>query len=229
MVVMTLIEQLNLCKVKEIVDLPNNAISQLHLIDQEIADRRRKGHEIFPSREKILLSLEMLNGIPPLVIVGQDPYPNRKATGISFQTAGNAHSGSLDFFARELSLKEGWYPNIGRWVSRYNVLMFNAALCNFGHCGDDELFALWRDFVVAVLGQVKLLNPNAIVMLLGKEHVHDLMQDGDRIFKFGHPAFGRGPTKDEWNQVESLLHKSGILMRFSECPVRKMNLNHKDG
>lgn len=197
-------------------EISKKVLDGIQDIDRKLLSRREK---LFPEYENILLSLESIREVPSLVIVGQDPYPDSRATGISFQTQGNVPSNSLDYFARELGLSDGFYPNIDLWVSKYQVLMFNAALCNFGKCGCKETLELWRGFVKDILKMILTLNDKTVVMLLGIQHVVDLLPDRDRTIKCGHPARCLGPSKNDWGKVESKLNSEGVMLHFADSPV----------
>ena len=198
-------------------DIPEQVLDSVQDIDLRLLSTQQ---EMFPSYENIFRSLESISGVPPLVIVGQDPYPDSRATGISFQTQGNVPSNSLDYFARELGLPDGFYPNIARWVSQYQVLMFNASLCNYGKCGCKETLELWKGFVKDILKMILELNDKTVVMLIGIQHVVDLLPDRDRTIKCGHPARCLGPSKNDWDKAESKLNAEGVMLHFAECQVQ---------
>lgn len=184
-----------------------------------------------PPLPKMLSCFSKLTKVPDLIIVGQDPYPDRRATGVSFQTSGNRRSASLDKIARNLGYAEGCYPDLENWERRQNILLMNAALCNFGRCGKPELFKIWREFVVGVISIICALNPNAVVMLLGKKwvcrlHKCALLKDiPNEVYKFGHPAYKWGPTKEDWMEVENLLRNKGVKVDLRSFSVKRVGPN----
>ena len=188
---------------------------ELDCIESWILGHRKKPN---PCLEKMLLAFERLSKTPDLVIVGQDPYPDDRATGIAFQTKGNVHSSSLDTFSLGLGICSGCYPNIARWVDKYGILMANAALCNFGECGNDKIFDRWHKFIVGILEVICNQNPNVVVMLIGKERVWKLLNEGN-VVKCKHPAHGWGPSHKDWHQVLEILTRNGICIDLTEDSV----------
>ena len=176
-----------------------------------------------PSKSKMLLCFARLTKIPKLIIVGQDPYPDKKATGIAFQTAENSWSSSLDCIAKNLGYKKGFYPDLDFWVDEQGVLLMNAALCNFGRCGKSELFQRWHDFVFRSICLLHTLNPNVVVMLLGKKRVWSLLTgsdiSADSIVKCYHPSHGGEPTEEDWKKVERKLKERKCLVKLRGSPV----------
>ena len=179
------------------------------------------GHSSLPNpcKEKMLLAFERIKDCPRLVIIGQDPYPDSKATGIAFQTRSNVHSSSLDTLSKSLGICDGYYPNIGKWGDELGILMLNAALCNFGKCGEEEILCKWRKFIIEVVLKIRGQKSNVVVMLLGKEHVWDIFADDEYIIKCKHPAFGWGPTFEDWMKAQDLLGDEYLIRNFANNPV----------
>jgi len=205
---MVLSDQLRKCD--WLTDSRKNLCQCLDSVEAEIL---RSGRKTCPAFDSMLKCFTELTAVPNLVIVGQDPYPNEKATGIAFQTNWNQYSTSLECMGKGLGLPG--YPDLGFWVSHANVLLMNAAMCNFGDCHEDEIFSLWHDFTVGVLRAVRILNKRSVFMLIGKEKVWPLWQDGDKlVLKVKHPSHGHGPTKQEWTMLRGLLQQQGVDCAF---------------
>lgn len=162
-----------------------------------------------PNLDLMFSCFTKITNVPNLIIVGQDPYPDEKATGVAFQTKNNVRSPSLDCIAKNLGYQCENYPDLEHWVVGQNILMMNAAMCNFGRCGKRELFDKWHSFVHEVILLVQTLNPEVVIMLLGKKRVWGVMPDSTNIIKCRHPSHGWGPTVQEWKKVEHLLLKKG--------------------
>lgn len=213
-----LVDQFKLCKW-----LGEGRCELYHLLDS-IEDwiDNHKGNP-HPSKDKMLTCFTRLKTIPKLIIVGQDPYPDKRASGIAFQVPGNRRSSSLDCIAKNLGYDEGCYPDLERWVEEQDVLLMNAALCNFGRCGKVELFQQWHDFVFKSICLIYSLNPNVVVMLLGKKRVWGLLAhadiSADCIAKCYHPSHGWGPTEEDWKKAERKLKERGCLVDLRGSPV----------
>lgn len=112
-----------------------------------------------------------------ILVLGQDPYPNDKATGIAFanaeDTAETDYSPSLDILKESVinfSVPQGhitFDPTLETW-ERQGVLLLNAALtCLKGRPGSHSL--LWRPFMAKLLKNLSAATTGIVFILLGNE------------------------------------------------------------
>ena len=97
-------------------------------------ENQLKGAEFYPSLENALDAFTELKHFPRIVIVGTDPYPNYKATGIPFSVPDN-YTGqcpnSLKTLKRVFGFKCGTRNEWIKWVNDNQVLLLNRALSGF--------------------------------------------------------------------------------------------------
>jgi len=111
--------------------------SKIETIDQigvELTKRADEGEEILPNRELVFRSLDLSLSEINVVIVGQDPYPNRRdACGLAFSVLPRTSGlpGSLMNIQKEIMTDIGSTTtadgDLSRWMN-YGVLLLNRVL-----------------------------------------------------------------------------------------------------
>jgi uracil-DNA glycosylase len=105
-----------------------------------------------------------------IVLLGQDPYHNGSATGLSFDVKfGNKINPSLQNIYKELE-NEGYYPtkdgNLENWTKQ-GILLLNTSLTVIEGCPESHL-DLWKGFIKKVFD--KLSEKDFIIwVILGKK------------------------------------------------------------
>jgi len=156
------------------------AISNLEIIDEVLAERESTDGLSYPLRKNVFRAFE-ITPLPrvKVVLVGQDPYPQQlpngepRAQGLSFSVnPTDAIPSSLKNIYKELENTVPGFrtPNHGdltAWAKQ-GVLLLNIALTlqpgvrNSHRC-------IWKGFMMHALTTVGSKCPNAVYVLLGKE------------------------------------------------------------
>lgn len=184
--------------------------------------------EIFPLKEDVYKAFE-LTPLPRIkvVIIGQDPYPQRgrdgspKAQGLSFSVSPTDDiPGSLRNIYKELAAE---YPetfitpkhgDLRDWA-RQGVLLLNMALTvpegeRNAHKG------LWKPFIVKIVSGIVDANPDTIFVLWGNDamKVKPLLRNAP-ILESGHPspeAVNRGGNfmgNGHFKKINEILEERG--------------------
>ncbi len=125
----------------------------------------------YPPIEKVFAAFDCLENAPDIVLVGQDPYPDSRATGIAFQTRGNDYSLSLKRIADSLGNDSDKYPDWDRWIQEFNVLSMNIALTNTGKSQRviSANIGVWKPIVEEIFRCIaKQKNRPAVILFGGK-------------------------------------------------------------
>ena len=112
----------------------SSKIKDIDQIGVELTRRADNGEEILPNRSLVFRSLELPLSEINVVIVGQDPYPNRQdACGLAFSVLPRASGlpGSLMNIQKEIMTDIGSTTtadgDLSRWMN-YGVLLLNRVL-----------------------------------------------------------------------------------------------------
>ena len=130
-----------------------------------------------------------------VVVIGADPYPNIKATGLPFETKNSVLPASIKAIAKELRL-EGFYrhhqyPVISTWAKQ-GVLLLNASLTISSDPKqkkkDDKI---WHVFTKALVRYISSEKKNIVFMLWGniaKSFLPNIKATGHLLLVSGHPS-----------------------------------------
>lgn len=135
-----------------------------------------------------------------LVIVGQDPYPQKGiATGLAFannnDTLGEDLSPSLQVIKESIINYEvphnliTFAPDLEEWAEQ-GVLLLNTALtCEVNKPGSHSL--LWRPFICQLIKNICEYNPGTVWLLLGNsaQSFEPYISKSQHIIKAKHPAY----------------------------------------
>ena len=161
----------------------------------------------------IFQAFSIIDRFPRLVIMGQDPYPNKFATGIAFEVSRDGNTKTrkaLKALSKSLEIAEGWF-DIKKWAKDNAILLVNAAL-SYSSQSDliKKQYRVWRSFWGVIIRI--LMNSNSITVLsLGRES-EKLFKDykqqlGRRFFYSPHPSDRHGGfnmTKSGWKEIQRL-------------------------
>lgn len=142
-----------------------------------------------------------------VVILGQDPYPSKRATGIAFgndEQMGNM-SPSLEkiYDCIENTVKDGlnlnFDPTLVNW-GQQGVLLLNSALSvRKGEPGSHTLY--WKKFIQGTLEEISNRKTGVCFLLLGaqaKSFRPFINESNNYVFSYVHPAFSARQGTD-WN------------------------------
>lgn len=156
-------------------------------------ENRLKGNSFYPRLENVLDSFIELKHFPRIVIVGTDPYPNDKATGIPFAVPDDytgRRPNSLKTLNRVFGFKLGTRSEWIKWINDKHVLLLNRALTSASR---NESFELWDGFIEKCLAQIA--NKVAAVWLMGhkaallKRLIEQFAGGRSRVFPSCHPSY----------------------------------------
>lgn len=154
-----------------------------------------------------------------VVIIGQDPYPNNNAVGLSFSgLPGSKIPVSLENVFKEVqNTIEGFVmPNDGdlRGWALQGVLLLNMSLTIFDDVpgSHDEI---WDGFILNVVKSINAANPNTVYIIWGSkaERIKTFIEKNPFI-QGGHPSSnninGGFFGLDYFNKANQILAKNGI-------------------
>jgi uracil-DNA glycosylase len=141
-----------------------------------------------------------------VVILGQDPYPNSKASGIAFGNdlvLGHHPSPSLrlieECIEREFynGLNLNFDHSLVSWAKQ-GVLLLNSALTVVkGQPNSHALY--WRNFIGGVLKEISESKTGVVFLLLGgpaSSFSKYINTDNNYVFKYVHPAYSARRGED---------------------------------
>lgn len=132
-----------------------------------------------------------------VVILGQDPYPNKLATGIAFANPINTVKispslkvilNSIDKYYNDLI--SGEFSIELQYLCRQGVLLLNSALTVIADSPGSHSI-IWRSFIGSLLHNISIYNKDIIFVLLGKEaqSFKPYLHKQSSIVECGHPAY----------------------------------------
>lgn len=155
-----------------------------------------------------------------VVILGQDPYPNKMATGIAFanpkDTAEKDYSPSLEVLKESVinytipHRTTTFDPSLEKWEAQ-GVLMLNSALsCEVGRGGSHSL--LWRPFIVSLLTKLSQYHTGLVYLLMGTQAQSlepYINRQCNHVIRIRHPSWyarqkQRMPS-DIWQEINNTL------------------------
>ena len=155
-----------------------------------------------------------------VVILGQDPYPNKMATGIAFanpkDTAEKDYSPSLEVLKESVinytipHRTTTFDPSLEKWEAQ-GVLLLNAALtCELGRAGSHSL--MWRPFIRSFLINLSKHSCGIVYVLMGTQAQGFEMfinKQANHVIRIRHPSYyARTKTKmpsDIWQNINNIL------------------------
>ncbi|QNM93871.1 uracil-DNA glycosylase [Mycoplasma sp. Pen4] len=159
-----------------------------------------------------------------VIILGQDPYHTYGyADGLAFSTGNNKLSPSLRNIFKELKKD---YPKIKLdstdltpWAKQ-GVLLLNTVLTvSHGEPNSHKNFG-WQSFTKKVIQEVVKVNPNVILVLLGKEaqkFAKDIEINPDNVIATSHPSPYSYKKGFENSGIFKLINKK--LKKHNEQPI----------
>jgi uracil-DNA glycosylase len=178
--------------------LPLDTIEQLaSIVDTVIVERTvYKDVKIYPELKDIFKVFRMPLDSVKVVILGQDPYYNGNATGLSFACKNNV-SKSL------FKIGQGIYYNypdtkavfddsnmgLEYWESQ-GVFLLNSALTTREGQPESHL-ALWGFFTDEVIRAISINSPNTVAFMLWGKYAREkkpLINKRHKILEFSHPV-----------------------------------------
>ncbi len=135
---------------------------------------KQKGKNIFPSEEKIFLSLEKCSlADTKVVMLGQDPYHRPgQAMGLSFSVSPDAKippslRNIYKELKRDLGLEIPSTGDLSHWAEQ-GVLLLNSVLTvEEGQAGSHRRWG-WQVFTDAIINKISSEKTNVVFMLWGK-------------------------------------------------------------
>lgn len=178
---------------------------------------------LIPKPEWVFRALSLAPNAVRVVILGQDPYPDKEmACGFSFATLNQKIPGSLRNIFKEIQADCGGplrkNSDLSDW-SQQGVLLLNTSLTVLEHQAGVHSKLGWQKITKFIINQVLEKNPNAVFLLWGK-HAHNLLpQQQPTFLKCGHPsplAYGKGD-----NDFKGCQHfkKTNILLNSQGSPA----------
>jgi uracil-DNA glycosylase len=171
---------------------------------QEIA---LKGYNIFPLEADIFRSFRLCRRDKlKVVILGQDPYPQKDLTfglplanGLSFSgRKGGIKPGSLDTIFAEISRTFPGIPlqhyDLTSWAEQGVLLLNTCPTVNEGDAGSHIKLGIWKYFMDYIIQYICESNPNVIFLLWGSKAEEFATRSdapiGKKILKLicGHPS-----------------------------------------
>ena len=155
-----------------------------------------------------------------VVILGQDPYPNDKATGLAF--ANSQDTPDLDYSPSLEVLKESvinytiphrtinFDPSLEKWEAQ-GVLLLNAALsCEKGRVGSHTL--LWRPFIKSLLTNLSGYHTGIVYVLMGtvaQSFEPYINKQFNYIVRIRHPSWyvrqNQRMPSEIWQEINKIL------------------------
>lgn len=188
----------------------------------EDVDKFLHGFKVcYPPIEKVFTAFDRLENDPDIVLVGQDPYPDSRATGIAFQTRGNDYSLSLKRIADSLGNDSDKYPDWDKWIKEFNVLSMNIALTNTGKGQSviNKNIQAWKPIVKRILTCLaNLENRPAVILFGGKASAYRSFLP--MAIQSRHPAaWGKKLETSIWRQIKTKLGTR--YNQFQKCTVNR--------
>lgn len=154
-----------------------------------------------------------------VVIIGKDPYPNNRATGIAFANEKNipedSYSPSLEVLRESVidftvpHQHINFDPSLEKWEEQ-GVLMLNSALsCLPGKSGSHAL--MWRPFIKTLLTNLSIHTTGIVYVLMGnsaKSYESYINEQFNFIIKLQHPSYyarTRTQMPDIWKKINKIL------------------------
>jgi len=154
---------------------------------------RLQGEDYLPATENVLKALSYDPSLAKVLILGQDPYPNREdAMGLAFSSARSDGKlpASLKNIFQELSTDlEIPIPESGDlapWCDQGVVLLNRVLTCRVGE-SDSHAALGWRSFTYEVVKVLADLDVVAILWGKSAQEVSPLFSD-DRLITSVHPS-----------------------------------------
>lgn len=101
-----------------------------------------------------------------VVILGQDPYFNKDATGLAFQTAGKKNTKHLKVIYEELKMEGFPDANIDNWEAQGVFLLNTALTVKAGKAGTHCRY--WEHFMQRTISYISNSTERCVWMLWGK-------------------------------------------------------------
>lgn len=164
----------------------------MQVVYAKIEDDIKQGREVYPSPDDIFKAYRLT---PPenvkAVILGQDPYHNGQAMGLSFGVNGKKVPPSLRNIYKELCNEFDHYPeefdySLEHWAQQ-GVLMLNTAL-TVTEKKPTSYAGMWDFLIKATLQVVRWKSPHAIHLLWGKHAQGYTKYITTAVLKAAHPA-----------------------------------------
>lgn len=155
-------KKLNLC------DWLNDHDKISFSVELDCIENQLKGDKFYPAIGNVLDAFVELREFPKIVIVGTDPYPDDKATGIPFSVPACTDKcpPTLKVLKRCFNLHKGDDDEWVRWMNKNRVLLLNASLtCLPNHRG--RSFSIWRKFIGMILGRITGGEAPVVFWLMG--------------------------------------------------------------
>lgn len=165
-----------------------NLSAELDRIENQL-----KGDEIHPNLDNVLDAFVELKEFPKIVIVGTDPYPNDKATGIPFSVPDDYKRecpNTLKTLNRVFGFNHGSRSECVKWMNDNHVLLLNRALTSAAH---NKSFELWDGFIEKCMARIA--NKVVAVWLMGRKaaQLKKVIEQFDgrspRVFSSCHPSY----------------------------------------
>lgn len=190
--------------VSELLKVPSEWTVFIEMVKPQLIKESKKyealvlATEVYPSQSQIFkMFCELKPNDITVLIIGQDPYPIPDvANGIGFSTSkGNPIPASLRNIYCELEA-EGFTPSptkdnyyyLDGWIKQ-GVFLTNSSLTVDKLCNSHE--TLWIDFIVNLCKFIASINPQVVVVLLGKKATSlKKIFDIKNVFYTSHPAPG---------------------------------------
>jgi len=152
---------------------------------QNILNNKYNYKDIIPKQNEIFKAFELTDPeLIKVVIFGQDPYTDGKATGIAFSA--NTMTPSLRNIFKEIGCQRS--SNLEDWCKQ-GVLLINSSLTISKNekKGDHKI---WLGFMFKLVEFINEINEECIYMLWGKESIdlEDELKISSTVFKSSHPS-----------------------------------------
>lgn len=138
--------------------------AELDRIENQLSDG-----VIYPKLENVLDVFTCLKLFPRIVIVGTDPYPDDRATGIPFAVPDNYKRecpNTLKTLNRVFGFKRGTRSEWVKWMNDKHVLMLNKSLTKIP---GRLTFRVWQKFIGAILKVIAKNGASVTFWLMGRE------------------------------------------------------------
>lgn len=168
-----------------------------------------KYKKVYPEKQDLFRAFKLTSfDSTRVVILGQDPYPNKHASGLAFGNdlaLGHQPSPSLRLIENCVEktiydgLKLDFDHSLVNW-SKQGVLLLNSALSVLE--GEPSSHAIyWRHFTAGVLKQISERKTGVVFLLLGsvaKTFARYINADNNYVFTYVHPAYS-ARNNEEWD------------------------------
>jgi uracil-DNA glycosylase len=199
--------------------------------------------EFNPNKEDVFVAFKSLKPQSVrVVIIGQDPYPNKSASGLAFSSKDRELTPSLRTILDSLKINNyNWHGDLSNWVDQ-GVFLINRALTtpskgNYCHK------LSWKPFTTAVLKALLAeRSSNIVVMLWGKDATslkktigesaqvkflcssHPTTNFGacNKKLASGYPAF---IDADHFNKANEYLKEAGLTLVDWQAPWGHFGVN----